>query len=415
MAASSNSIFLQSIAELYDSLPLEKKQVAVDQLKLYGNPDELFNFLITRLDTPNIPINDIKNSIDLAVEYVIATKDDFNVQSQNQFYNFVFKIIGLKVSPTSLDNLSIFLLVAFKVFTNFNQDGILQKIKSLPEENQLIPLTCFSLQNSAYLEQAFDILFQSVDNMMKNSQFSLSWYISATRLFLSPAKVNMKQKVISKALATAFKSTNIQLFRKFELLEATIAYCDKKLSKALIEKFFDQQIRTLTTSSTTEDVTASISLSYKVLLFVKEDPPENITQETVINLFFSFIIAFYKGNPVLNEKLTLFCNEIDPKQIQTMISASIQSNLSSLCNLFLVSHYPTPSTIPVLLSKRPQSEQKAQYVAIFNFLSNNSIPYKFLPRLLEILRAEDFHLMNEILTNNTSLYFISIKIGRAHV
>ncbi|OHT15711.1 hypothetical protein TRFO_13875 [Tritrichomonas foetus] len=395
-------MYFQSMLSLYHSFADEKKPVVISQLNEYQMPEEFFHFLLEKMEPSNLAASLSKTIMDISIDYVNSLGPNVSIKNVKQFVQYLLKLISLKTQPTSYEKYTSFLQIAFRMASQHNHESIYNQIIKYPHEQSVIPISVLCQTNPQFSNGALQILVNTFPNF-KRDQNLVIWMVACTNLFEKCQYDGSDDKPIRASIDTALLDKFIPITRKIHLLESSLHFLPSKTGDELIASHVVNLLSCISIASTIDEVALSLNLAKKVLMRMKQNPITQITPDKIISSVFSYILPAYRTGKSINASLLDFCNEIDSETLQARISNSIKTNDITLSTLFLISRFPTPETIPYLLAKA-RVDQKSQYVAIFYFLSHNLVPFRYLPRLFEILAPSDLHFLNEIFEQKPQLY-----------
>lgn len=410
---SQRMIYFQSILSLYETTAEEKQEIVVKQLVTFANTNKqhesFFQFLLDKMENTNAltPIAS-KSILNISIDFLNSQDPNFSVSNIKLYVQYLLKLLSLKTQPSSYTKYIDFLKNSFRQISQYNQETIFSSLSRIPFEQSIIPLSILCAQNSCFFSRVLSILDKSFSKFKKDQNLFI-WTIAMTNLLLYTENDNKNDdnnsinKSISLILNKVFVNKFLSLDRKLNLLEAALHYMPPKLGDDLLSSHCINLLSSVTISSSIEEITIAVNFAKTVLIRLKENEIRNITSENLVDSVFTSILPSYRSDHLLNGSLTEFFNEVDQKYLQSKITSEMHSDTVSLSTLFLISRYPTQSTIPYLLT-RARVDQKSQYILIFYFLAHNLVPFRYLPRLFQILEADDLHFLNEIFEQKPVLY-----------
>lgn len=399
-----STLFFEAMFEIYESLPAERRNVVIKQLIDFGRFKEFLEFLTSKLDSNNLLPASGKAVIDLICSYMFIYKDSFNPDDVSLYLTFLLKLITVKSAPSSYDAYINFLRLSFELTKSQDQDSIFRKLMSTPSECSVIPIAAFSVTNGEYVVQGFRHVVGQIELLFK-AQKGLAWVLAFTLLLTSQEKVQLDKSHVFSVFSTAFGSPTISIARKIAMLRNACQFFDNEIALDLANTYYQDLIAGITAASVVEDVANAINLARDVLKLLRSAQTNSgLDPKKVCDSIFVYLVAFYRPVKVINDALTEFCAEVDRNEIEERITSSMNSGMSKICALFLISRFPTPETLPFLFSKRSPAEHKTQYSSVFYYLSQNLVPFQFLPRLFELLEPRNLQFLTEIFEKKPDLY-----------
>lgn len=406
-------MYFQTIFNLYESSNDERKETIVKQLDSYISTNKLqdnfFQFLFEKMENPgSIQPSTAQSILNLSIDYVTSQSPAFTIKNVHHFAQYLIQLLSLKAQPLSYDKFTQFLKVCFRLTNQYNQETLFSSISKNPIDRSMIPLSVLCIQNSFFFPRVLKVIASSFSQYQKEQRLNI-WSISLTNLLENADRYSgqvcsdQDLKTIVTMLDSSFSDKFLALHRKFHLFESALHYLPTEVSNKLISVHCIQLLCSVSVASSFDDVALALSFAKTVLAGIKKKSITNPTSEQLANCVFANVLPAYRSCQQINTTLSDFCSEIDEKMIQNKIESEIQNDDISLSTLFLISRYPTPETIPFLLS-RAHVDQRSHYILIFYFLSHNLVPFRHLPRLFEILQSEDLHFLNEIFQSKPELY-----------
>ena len=409
-----STMFFQAMFEIFESLPPERRNIVIKQLMVFGRFSEFLEFLTSKLESSNFPPASAKALIDLISSFMFQYKDSFESSNMSEYVTFLMKLISLKTAPSSYDSYMAFLRLSFELTKSHDQESMFKKITSMPGECAVIPVSAFSVLNEEFVVRAFRYVVGQIDPLFK-SQKGIVWVLGFTLLLTSQEKVELDKTHVFSVFNTAFGSPSISIARKITMLDNACRFFDEEIALGLAKAHYQTLITGITAASVVEDVAHAINLAKNVLKLVRAAPVDaDLDQKKVFDSIFVYLVAFYRPVKVINDALTEFCAEVEKAEIEELISSNVHSGMSNVCALFLISRYPTQGTLPFLFAKRAPAEQKTQYVSVFYYLSHNLVPFKFLPRLFELLEPRNLQFLTDIFEQKPELYCAAAVKFLAH-
>ena len=401
-------MYFQSMLSLYHNFPPLKRETVIAQLKSYQNEEDFFNFLSEKIDQGNLSLGSSETILNISIDYLLAIDNDFKIKNQKNFVQYLLKLFNLKVNPLSFDNYLLFLQKAFKLFDQSNQDFLFHQLSKYSFEQSILPFSALSQINHGYSERVLNTLLKSFavinKNITSSSQILKSWILAMTNFLENNVSSDVYNKSICPTLDIIMNEKLIVTYSsKIKLINTALHFLNKKEGNKFIVSHSLNLLSSISIASPIDDVILAMIHAKNVILRMKQYQIENLSKNDLVNCVFKYIMPAYRTERQLNIILLDFFNEVDQEIIQSVIKQDITSNNISLSTLFFISRYPTSSTIPILLSKY-HVDNKSQYIMLFYFLSHNSVPFRYLPRLFDLLQADDLHFLNEIFEQKPQLY-----------
>ena len=404
--------FFESMFEIYEVLP-ERRDVVINQIVIYGQFSKFLEFLSSKVSSPNLSVSSAKAVVDLVTDYMVLYKDGFDPTSINMYVAFLLRLVALRTAPSSYETFSEFLKISFQTVKSYNHETLFKDLTSLPTENCLMPLAAFAVVNSQYLARAFRFVLGQIDAMFK-SQKGIVWVLAFSLLLSAEEKVELDKTHVLAAFNTTVGNASIPLGKKIKMLDRACQYLMPELALAVANCHFKSLINGVTPKSSADDVADAIMLATTVFRLVPTKSASALDAKKVVDSVFVTLSVFYKPVRRINEALTDFCAQIDKEEMERLVTSSIKAGMSKGCVLFLVSRYPTHETLPILLSKQEPEEEKGQYIAVFYYLSHNSVHFRYLPRLFELLEPSDIKFLDELFQKRPDLYCMAVIKYLAH-
>lgn len=406
-------IYFQSILSLYETTTEDKHDIIIQQLVTYTEvnkqQDSFFQFLLEYMENTNqINPTEAKSILNISVDFLNSQNPQFSLSNIKQYVQFLLKLFSLKAQPSSYSKYKDFLIKSFQIVGQYNQDSLFSSISKIPHEQSIIPLSILYTQNKTFFDQLLNIFLKSFSNFQKDNNLII--YSTAITNFLLNTENknkndpnNSTNKSIAAILDKIFADKFLSSSPKFDLFDASLKYLPQKLSDDLLSTHCLNLISSVSISNSISEIPTAVDFAKTVLIRLKECEFHNLTCNKLIDSVITYILPNSRSDINSNASLTDFFKEVDKEYIQSKITSDIRSENISFSTLFLISRYPTPDTIPHLLS-RARVDPISQYSQVFHFLSHNLVPFRYLPRFFEILEVADLHFLNEIFEKKTILY-----------
>ena len=404
--------YFNTVLNVYKVQSRENKIIIVRELQKIRPIDHFFSFVSSKIDEYKRKKMDLKVFLDLSINIFITNQGKIKIDNYHNFLNFLNKILLINSVPFSYDEFINFLSNVFAILKGNYDSNLVQKtLIKMPLEQMIIPLSVFAICNNEYLSYAFDYLLKSTESLMRTNKGYL-WFYAMNNILLADEKIEIDEKMLINGLLSAFKNVLIPLKRKAKLFNSVLLYINSESSIKLIESYYFYLIDLIIPPSNNLEISTLLELSNTVLeIFQKiSDCNENINnmKEKVYDKVFTFLIAFYSPVQSIQEYLLKICDKIEKNKLEMLIITMIQQNISPLCNIFLLSRFPIPEYLDILFLKNPNIDVKTQYLSVFYYLSNNLLPYKYLPQMFDFLQPIDINFLDDIFVKNPSLYCIAL-------